>query len=503
MPGPVLKQDKQVITLKAQEICEACSGELLSGSGTLPVESVSTDTRESLEGKLFIALKGEHFDGGDFVEEALAGGAVGVVAETAAALRCVAARAGSDGDAPVIIAVDDAGEALKKVAALVATRSGARIVGITGSTGKTSTKDILYGLLKDQVKAVAGRASFNNEVGVPLTLLAADAGTQVIVVEMGMRSPDDVRELTGVAAPDIAIITNIGPAHLEFAGSLENIAAGKAEIARGLKPGGRLIVPYGEKLLEPHLGKLDVETFTFGFDPAADVHPAGGERLEDGRLSSTISCFGHEIDVSFDFAARHHLLNAMAAMAAYYLLELPLDAIAAAARSVHLPGMRGELLKLRGGGTLINDCYNANPLSMRLSLEHLASVGAGRRTVAVLGDMGELGPASAAYHREVGREVAGLGIDCLIAVGEMAAGYIEGAGGAGKAGEGAGGSGSTTRGATECHYFADREAAIRGVASLLEPGDVVLVKASRFLQLEKLSRALTETGNAGNADGGG
>lgn len=478
MSGSILKPEIAVITLTAQEICQACSGELLAGDAAAPVESVSTDTRDDLAGRLFVALKGEHFDGGDFAGEAMERGAMGVVAEAGAAHRLASGLPDDGGDGPVIIAVDDAGEALKRIASVAASKSSARVVAITGSTGKTTTKDILFGLLKPCIDAVAGQASFNNEVGVPLTLLAAGSGTRVIVVEMGMREPGDISELCGIVAPEIAIITNIGPAHLQYAMSLENIARGKAEIAQGLKPGGKLVIPYGEKLLGPHLAGLDVQTVTFGFDTAADVHPAGRERFEGGRLCATISCMGDQVEVCFNFAARHHLLNAMAAMAAYRLLGLPLDGVAAAAGDIRMPRLRGELLELPAGGILINDCYNANPLSIQLSLEHLAAIGAGKRTVAVLGDMAELGSESSSYHRQTGVRVAELGIDCLIAIGADAAGYIEGAN------KGGGGE-------TACHYFAGRDQALKEVPGLIQAGDAVLVKASRFMQLEQLSDLLT------------
>jgi UDP-N-acetylmuramoyl-tripeptide--D-alanyl-D-alanine ligase len=486
-----LKQAEELITLTAQEICEACDGELLCGLEAAAVESVSTDTRADLEGGLFVALRGEHFDGGDFAAEALAQGAMGVMAEADAAQRLAAGFAAGEQAAPVIIAVADSGQALKRVASLVASRSQAPVIAITGSTGKTSTKDILFSLLASQRNVVASRASFNNEVGVPLTLLSITGETEVAVVEMGMQAPGEIGELCQIAAPQIAVITNIGPAHLEYAGSLENIARGKAEIAQGLPESGGLVAPYGEELLTPYLTSLKTRVVTFGFDPAADVHTAGHERLEDGRLCCTLSCMGEEIDICFNFAARHHLLNAMAAIAAYRILGLPLAPVAEAARDLHLPALRGELIALSGGGTLLNDCYNANPLSMRSSLEYLVNVGAGRRTVAVLGDMGELGPDSPRWHREVGGEVSRLGIDCLIAVGDLAAGYLEGAREAGNG--------------REYHHFAGRDEALARIPELIQPGDVVLVKASRFMKLEQLSEELMASGaeSAGAGTEGG
>jgi UDP-N-acetylmuramoyl-tripeptide--D-alanyl-D-alanine ligase len=342
---------------------------------------------------------------------------------------------------------------------------------------------MLSGLLAHRLEFVASRASFNNEVGVPLTLLEASEDTEVIVVEMGMQAPGEITELCQVAAPDIAVITNIGPAHLEYAGSLENIAQGKAEIARGLVPGGKLVIPYGEPLLEPHLAGLDLHTITFGFDPLADIHPIFHEHLEDGSLHAVISCRGREIELWFNFAPHHHLLNMMAAIGAYDMLGLPLEKVPAAVEKIHLAGLRGELVMLPSGVTLLNDCYNANPLSMRSSLDYLASVGTGRRTVAIIGDMGELGGDSREYHREIGRRVAELGIDCLFAVGIEAAGYIEGARQAG--------------GCRECcFHFEDRKAAIEAIPGMLRKSDVALVKASRFMRLEELSEALADSDEA-------
>lgn len=498
MTGFILKQADKVITLTAQEICQACSGELLAGSADAPVDSISTDTRSDLGGSLFVALNGENFTGGDFAEEALAGGAAGVLAEPGAARRLaaeVAATAGAAaaGELPVIVSVADSGEALKSIARLTVERGKATVVAITGSTGKTSTKDILAALLEPNVNAVCSKASFNNEVGVPLTLLAADEDTEVIVVEMGMQARGEISELCRVAMPEVAIITNVGPAHLQYAGSLENIAAGKAELAQGLPAGGKLVVPYGEQLLEPHLAGLDLEVVTFGFDEAADIHPAFHEHLEDGRLHCVISCRGQSLELFFNFAAHHHLLNAMAAIGACQLLGLPLGNIPEAVAGIHLSSLRGELVNLDNGVTLLNDCYNANPLSMRSSLEYLASVGTGRRTVAILGDMGELGPDSLEYHRQVGRDVALMGVDCLIAIGGDARGYVEGAASGenpvenlvnqqGKAGD--------KPAAEGFHYFATRDEALASVGGLIRPGDVVLIKASRFMKLEQLSNLL-------------
>lgn len=476
-----LKKAQALITLTAQEVCQACSGRILAGRSGIAVSSISTDTRRNPEGALFIALKGENFNGGDYIAEALDRGAAGVVAEAADARSLVE----ETGTGCLVIAVEDTGRALSGLASLVASRTGATVVAITGSSGKTSTKDILYGLLRPQLATVASRASFNNEVGVPLTLLDAEEDTDAIIVEMGMQAPGEIGDLCRIARPDIAIITNIGPAHLKYSGSMEKIAAGKAEIATCLPPGGGLLYPYGEKLLEPHLEGLDLEMASFGFDTAADIHPVS-ETVSGDRMHARIDCRGRRVDLTFNFVARHHLLNAMAAIGAYMLMGMPLDRLAEATGDISLSGMRGELIELADGTLLINDSYNANPLSMESSLRYLRDVAAGRRTVAVIGDMGELGEEAASWHLGVGRAAARLGTGLIVAVGELSAGYIEGAA-------------AEDRERRDLHA-ADCESAIGILSEHLEPGDVVLVKASRFMGLEAIVHALAEEGGgAGRA----
>lgn len=479
MQRSFLKPHAEVISITAREICQATAGQLLAGDAEAPISRITTDTRGVLNNALFVALRGDNFDGGDFVEEALQSGASGVLAEKAAAGRAAAGLA-INGDSPaLVIAVADAREALKHISSLVAQKSPARVVAITGSTGKTSTKDILFSLLSPQLVAVASKASFNNEVGVPLTLLDLETETQVAVVEMGMQRPGEIAALCGIVAPDIAVITNIGPAHLEYAGSLENIARGKAEIMAAIPPGGGVVVPYGEELLKPYLQERELRVVSFGFDDEADVHLVWHEHQEDGRLRCAVVCLGEEIEVELGFAAHYHLLNFMAALGAYSLLGLaPAQAVKPAA-AIRLPGMRGERIELGGSVTLLNDCYNANPLSMSSALDYLASVDPGRRPVAILGDMAELGAEAEAYHRQVGRRAAQLGIENLVSVGPQAQGYIDGAQEEGQC-----------RVPGSCHYFSDRREAIARIPELIQPGDVVLLKASRFMKLEDVGDAI-------------
>ena len=223
---------------------------------------------------------------------------------------------------------------------------------------------------------------------------------------------------------------------------------------------------------------------TFGMEPDADIYPVYHERRADGTMRCAISCLGEEIEATFNFSADHQLLNALAALGVYKLLALPLERVGEAAAAVNLSQLRGEQLQLGNGAVLINDCYNANPLSMRSSLVYLADIGADGRTVAVLGDMGELGEGAQEYHREVGAFASELAIDSLIAVGEMARGYVEG---------------FTAAGGADARHYADREAALKQVPAMVQPGDFVLVKASRFMKLEELSEAIAAA--AGDDDG--
>ncbi|HZQ81830.1 MAG TPA: UDP-N-acetylmuramoyl-tripeptide--D-alanyl-D-alanine ligase [Gaiellaceae bacterium] len=371
------------------------------------VTGMQVDSRRIEEGDLFVAVGG----GADFVEHALARGAS-------------AALVPEDGFA-----------ALAAIAGEVRSRSTARVVGITGSTGKTSTKDILFALCAPHFRTVANEGNYNTEVGVPLTICRIEPDTEIVISELAMRGPGQIAWLASFVRPEIGVITNIGPAHLEFLGSLENIAAAKAELIEALPPGGIAIAP-PEPLLEPHLQRTDIEI----------------ERVDlDEPLPFTTA-----------YTQRHQLVNTRLAVAAARRLDVPLPD---GELDVEFSKHREEERELPGGGLLLNDCYNANPVSMRAALEHLSERAAGRRRVAVLGDMRELGPEGPAYHEEIGELVRSLGIEQVIAVGELARSY--------------GGEWVATAG----------EAAERLRAGL-QPGDVVLVKGSLAVGLEVVAENL-------------
>jgi UDP-N-acetylmuramoyl-tripeptide--D-alanyl-D-alanine ligase len=430
-----------VIALSVDEVRSLATGTVTLAAGAEQFTGLEIDSRRCKLGDLFVAIG----RGRDFVGDALAAGAAGALVP------------------------DDAFVAMAALGRAARERSSALVVGITGSTGKTSTKDILAALCRPHARTVAAEASHNNEIGLPLTLTRIDADTEIVVLELAMRGMGQIAELAAIAEPDIGVITSIGPAHLELVATLERVAEAKAELVAALPPGGTAVVPADEALLAPHLRK-DVATVTFG--EGGDVRLAEF-RPERHECELELVVGGEPLSLRFNFTSRHNAENALAAVAAYQALGLPLNAVQEGARDVVLSRWREEEHVLDGDVVLLNDCYNANPMSMRAALVHLRERGATRRLVAVLGGMAELGPSSSVYHREIGEAAARAGVDVLLAVGSLALGYLDSA-----------------EGVTDRRSVADVEGAIAELRALLRPGDCVLVKGSRALGLEAVADAL-------------
>ena len=340
---------------------------------------------------------------------------------------------------------DDGFGALAAIAGTVRARSSARVVAITGSVGKTSTKDILAALLRPHVRLVAAEAGFNNEVGLPLTLCRIEPDTEVVVTEMGMRGAGQIRALAAVARPHVGVITAIAPVHLELLGSIDAIAQAKAELLEALPPDGVAVVPADAPALEqfvpPHLVTRRVAA------PEVDVHDELAHVRFGGR------------DVVFAFTARHQAVNAAFALTVCEVLDVPLPDEPV---EVEFSRWRSQESELPGGGLLVNDAWNANPVAMRAALLHLRQRAGGRRTVAVLGEMAELGPEAARFHAELDTS----GIDVVVGVGVLARRY------------------------RPDHWAATAAEAVPLVREVVRPGDVVLVKGSRSVGLEVVAEAL-------------
>jgi len=424
-----------MIPLRWHEIEALGLGELRGAPADGVVRVVHDDSRVAGPGDLFVALN----TGKRFVDDALEAGAATLVPRDQVA-------------------------ALAALAGLVRGRSDAQVVAVVGSTGKTTTKDALGALCHAVTPSVAADASRNNELGLPLTVLRLEPETRVLVTEMGMRGHGQVAELCRIAKPTLTLVTSIGPEHLELVGTVADVARANAEAIEALPPGGIAVVPAGEPLLEPYL-RDDLRVRRF--DPGALERIALDESLAlTGRSHWSrwlIPISGRRLPFVLPFSHRHLVDNVLAALTAYDALGLPLEHAQGSLLRVTFSAWRGEVHPLPGGGLVVNDAYNANPISMRAALLDLTERAAGRRRVAILGEMAELGAESARYHDEIGALVADLGVEVVVAVGEPAGAYLAGA--------------------PESIQATDA-AAVSSLLDVLRPGDAILVKASRAVGLE-------------------
>jgi UDP-N-acetylmuramoyl-tripeptide--D-alanyl-D-alanine ligase len=440
-----------VIGLTAEQIAAAAAAEIVCrGAEGSPLRAV-VDSRQVGENDLFVGLRGENVDGGKFAAAALQGGAWGVIVAPEVA-------AGLTGG--WVLAAADPLSALQALAREWRRVLGSRVVGVTGSVGKTSVKDICAALLPGTVHASS--ENFNTEIGLPLAILAAEPGTDAPVLEMAMRGAGQIAELAAIAEPDVAVITNVGPVHVELLGSVEAIAAAKAEIIDGLTEGGTAVVPAEPGPLEPHLERAP-KLLRFG--SGGDVEVAEIQ-AETGETNALVRTPAGEQRFRLPFAEAYNVDNALAAISAGVALGFDLGAMAGRAPGIVFSRLRGELVELPGNAILINDSYNANPVSMRAALDHLASLEAGGRRLAVLGEMRELGPDAAAYHREIGECARSVGVERIIGVGELADAY------------------------EPDERVTDAEAAADALKAALGPGDAVLVKGSRAVGLERVAEKL-------------
>jgi UDP-N-acetylmuramoyl-tripeptide--D-alanyl-D-alanine ligase len=434
-----------MIAWSAAQVAEAAGAELVSGAIDAGPTRAAIDTRAIEPGDLFAGLPGERVDGGRFADAALAAGAWGVL------VTPEHARGLSGG---AVLAAADPLAALQRLATAWRRELDAAVIGVTGSVGKTSTKQLIAALIAPQRRVAANPANFNTEIGLPLAVLAAPPGTEVLVLEMGMRGFGQIDELARIAEPDVGVITNIGPVHLELVGDLAGVARAKGELLAHVPIA---VIPADAPELDRYL-REDLDVVRFGTDVM----------LEDfDPPHATILARELRVELEVPFTARHQLVNLLAAVAAAQAVGVE----PAGRVDVSFGALRGEHVDLPSGVVIINDCYNANPLSMRAALDDLATQAPQGRRIAVLGDMLELGTGEAQAHREIGAYAAASAVDVLVAVGPLSAVMPSAFGG-------------------QAYVAADaREAAVLA-SELVRPGDVVLVKASRGIGLETVAEAL-------------
>ena len=452
-----------MIARALSQVARAVDGLLLGDDVT--VASIAIDSRAVLPGGLFVALPGTRTDGGRFVPEAFDRGAAAVLV-----------RDGLTVDGPAVL-VRSTNEALLKLAADERRRFGAAVVGITGANGKTSTKDMTAAVCSSALRTHASPASFNNEIGLPVTLLGAPPDTEVVVAEMGARNAGDVAMLCEIARPRVVVVTNVGVAHMEAFGSWQTIVEASAEPIEALGEDGVAVLNLDDPVVAGLARRCRGRVLTFGYAADADVGAESVSLSREGRASFDLVHDGHRIRVALPIAGEHMVSNALAAAAVGVALGIPLMDIAAALATADVSQWRMETFDTGEGVHVLNDAYNANPESMAAALRTARWMAGDGQLIAVLGQMAELGPIAGEEHERVGELAARLRVDRLITVGEAAkpiavAGLREG---------------------VEPDNVASYEApdaALEDVRAHARPGDLVLFKGSRVAGLEKLAEAL-------------
>jgi UDP-N-acetylmuramoyl-tripeptide--D-alanyl-D-alanine ligase len=450
-----------------KQIAELCGGEFVRGVAEATVTRVCTDTRSLQPGDLFFALRGEHFDGHAFLAEAAARGAAGLVAE----------RAGIPAEMPPcgVIVVPNSRQALGRLAARNRAAFGLPVIAVAGSNGKTSTKELVASVLRQKLKTVWSEASFNNDIGVPLTLLKIERQHEVAVLEAGTNHPGELRALIQLMQPSLGVITCIGREHLEFFDDLAGVAEEEGALAELLPPSGTLLLNGDDEWSETLVRRSRCQVVRVGFGERNHWKAHGLRMDKTGvtfRVASPLAAFDGEYRINL--LGRHQVGNALFAIALGSLMGLQREEIARGLADCQPAKMRLQMWEL-GGVRVLDDAYNANADSMMMALRTLQEFPCKGRKVAVLGDMAELGRHSEAAHEEVGRQAAALGIDQIFALGKMAPVVARGA---------------RLGGLNRVLEFADVEAAAQALKSFLKTGDCLLLKASRATRLERITEHL-------------
>lgn len=452
------------------ELAALCGGQIANvADSNIAIEGVITDSRTISQGCLFVPLVGERFDGHKFAQECLQAGASAVLWE----------KGKGTPPGPSIL-VDNTLEALQQLAKAYLAHSEAKVIGITGSNGKTTTKDLVYSLLSTTYKVHKTQGNYNNHIGLPLTILSMPEDTDIIVLEMGMSGRHEIELLSSLANPETAVITNIGESHLLQLGSRLEIARAKLEILSGMKDGGLLIYPGNEPLVTEVLSEsttvkpIHLRTSTFGIGGDNDDYPSG-IMYADGKTFFTSHVSGNTT-LELPLLGEHNVINCLAALTVARHYGVSIHNIVEGLRHLELTGMRIEVIHAENGITILNDAYNASPTSMKAAISVLESMKGGRKKIAVLGDMLELGDAEEEYHREVGAYLSSNQIDYLFTYGKLGRYIADGA--------------QNELDADHIFAYYDKSELIAQLESMLYPKDIVLIKGSRGMKLEEVVDAI-------------
>ncbi|MFY8225465.1 UDP-N-acetylmuramoyl-tripeptide--D-alanyl-D-alanine ligase [Clostridium perfringens] len=452
-----------MLELNLQEIVKATKGVLLKEADVKEIKAVSTDTRKIEEGTMFIALKGENFNGNNYVLEAFNKGAkIAIVDE----VKCDLNELKED---VALIKVQNTGRALMDLAKFYREKLGLKVVGITGSAGKTSTKDLVAAVLSDKYKVFKTKGNFNNEIGLPLMILELDSTYDVAILEMGMRGLGQIKELAEIASPDLGIITNIGISHIEILKTRENILKAKMEIATFFDKNNTLVVCGNDDFL----GSLPSAEYKIVKTGVGENFKIGAKNIALEELSSKFTVYDGEKEEEFslDMPGEHNISNLMLGIAIAKELGVSFEEMKRGLKNIEATSMRLELIK-KDGFSILNDCYNSSPVAVKSAIDVMKNI-EGKRRIAVLGTMRELGHKSEEAHEEIGKYAKENGIEKVLCFGDFSENIKEGYG------EG-------------CTVYENKEELIKDLLNIICDGDIILVKASRSLKFEEITKALLE-----------
>ena len=452
-----------MLELNLQEIVKATKGVLLKEADVKEIKAVSTDTRKIEEGTMFIALKGENFNGNNYVLEAFNKGAkIAIVDE----VKCDLNELKED---VALIKVQNTGRALMDLAKFYREKLGLKVVGITGSAGKTSTKDLVAAVLSDKYKVFKTKGNFNNEIGLPLMILELDSTYDVAILEMGMRGLGQIKELAEIASPDLGIITNIGISHIEILKTRENILKAKMEIATFFDKNNTLVVCGNDDFL----GSLPSAEYKIVKTGVGENFKIGAKNIALEELSSKFTVYDGEKEEEFslDMPGEHNISNLMLGIAIAKELGVSFEEMKRGLKNIEATSMRLELIK-KDGFSILNDCYNSSPVAVKSAIDVMKNI-EGKRRIAVLGTMRELGHKSEEAHEEIGKYAKENGIEKVLCFGNFSENIKEGYG------EG-------------CTVYENKEELIKDLLNIICDGDIILVKASRSLKFEEITKALLE-----------
>ncbi|MBI5231996.1 MAG: UDP-N-acetylmuramoyl-tripeptide--D-alanyl-D-alanine ligase [Coriobacteriales bacterium] len=469
-----------MLTITVETLVDVVGGELVVGSPDAVVNGIVVDSRAVELGSAFLALPGENVDGHDFLQSALERGARGLfVTRTAEELGEIRSLARARGAA--IVRVDDGLTAIQALASFQRSRLHCPVIAVTGSTGKTTTKDFIDCVLATEMRVVSTVGNRNNELGLPLTILDAGMDTDVLVVEMGMRGEGQIAALAEIARPTAGIVTNIGQTHIELLGTQEAIANAKGELVAAIPADGTVFLNGDDGHSEVLASMATAAVTYYGLGEHADVRALDVEVDAESRATFTLAAPEVRIPVRLPVPGRHNVYNALAAAAVGLYLGLTPEQVVRGLETARTSDMRMEVFTTASGVTIVNDAYNANPTSMRAAVETLAEMQADNKRIAVLGDMAELGSLTELAHFHIGEAIAELPIDVLITVGTKAGRIADGAKAAGMA-------------ADSVVTSVDAEDALKALEPIMAEGDVVLVKASRVMGLERVVEGIVQPG---------